>query len=122
MECRSCHRPAGFLRRLCDDCACIWRLYERHRGTVGLTQFLDVLLDAGVPRATIEAALESDPDGGGALRDRLTADMANQMLADMGVSTRQTPADVKRLRESGAPSASTTRPTADAKPPPTSRR
>jgi hypothetical protein len=105
------------MRRQCADCATAWRLYEEHRGEIGLTQFLDLLLDAGLARDTIEAALLYDPDGGGALRDRLTADMANRMLADMGVAGRQTAADVKRLREQGGGGASTTRPAGDAKPP-----
>ena len=117
MECRSCHAPAGFLKRLCEPCTEVWRLYEHHRGDVGLTQFLDLLIDAGLARDKIEAALEGDPDGAGALRDRLTADMANRMLADMGVAGRQTPADVKRLREGASAGASTTRPVGDAKPP-----
>ena len=121
MECRSCHAPAGFLKRLCADCAKAWSLYEQHRGDVGLTQFLDILLDAGLTREKIEAALAADPDGGGALRDRLTADMANRMLADMGVAGRQTAADVKRLREHGGGGAATTRPSGDAKPPPSRR-
>lgn len=121
MDCRSCHAPAGFLKRLCDPCAEVWRLYEQHRGSVGLTQFLDLLIDAGLAREKIEAALNGDPDGEGALRDRLTADMANRMLADMGVAGRQTAADVKRLREGGGAGASTTRPAGDAKPPPTRR-
>jgi hypothetical protein len=109
------------MKRLCDSCAEAWRLYEQHRGTIGLTQFLDLLIDAGMERERIEAALAGDLDGQGALRDRLTADMANRMLADMGVAGRQTAADVKRLRESGGAGASTTRPAGDAKPPPSRR-
>ena len=121
MRCVSCHTPAGFLKRLCHPCAQVWRLYEQHRGAIGLTQFLDLLIDAGIARERIEAALAGDPDGGGALRDRLTADMANRMLADMGVAGKQTAADVKRLRESGGAGASTTRPASDVKPPPARR-
>lgn len=117
MTCRSCHRAAGFLRRLCPGCERAWSLYDAHRGNVGLTQFVDILLDVGMVREDIEAALHGDRDGAGALRDRLTADMANRMLAEMGVAARQTAADVKRLRETGGGGASTTRPEGDARPP-----
>ena len=97
-------------------------LYVSHRGELGLSQLVDRFIATGVSRAKIEAVLAADPDGEGALCDRITADMANRLLADMGVAPRQTAADVRRLREAGAGSASTVRPGGDAAPPPTRRR
>lgn len=117
MRCASCHEPAGFLKRVCPDCARVFSLYEQHRGDLGLSQLLDVFIADGVPRAKIEAALASDLDGVGALQDRITADMANSLLAAMGLQRRHTPADVKRLRETGGAGASTSRPSNDAVPP-----
>lgn len=117
MRCRSCHERAGVLKRRCDDCARLFALYEQYRGELGLSQLLDLFIATGITRAKIEAALASDPDGRGALRDRITADMANRVLADMGVTPRHTAADVKRLRDSGAGAATTTRPTDDTAPP-----
>jgi hypothetical protein len=117
MRCASCGDSAGFLKRLCADCARVFALYEQHRGDLGLSQLLDIFIEAGVPRPKIEAALASDLEGAGALQDRITADMANSLLAAMGLSRRHTPADVKRLRETGGGGASTTRPTGDAAPP-----
>ena len=40
------------MKRLCAPCAEVWRLYEQHRGSVGLTQFLDLLIDAVVSSTT----------------------------------------------------------------------
>jgi hypothetical protein len=117
MRCRYCGERSGLLRRQCEDCGVLLDLYERHRGELGLSQLVDHFIASGVARAKIEAVLVADPDGEGALRDRVTADMANRLLADMGVTPRQTAADVRRLRERGGGSASTVRPG----PPPTRR-
>ena len=92
-------------------------MYEQHRGDIALSELLDRLIATGVARAKIEAVLDRDPDGTGSVRDRVTADMANQLLAAMGVPARQTAMDVRRLRERGGGGASTTRPAGDATPP-----
>jgi hypothetical protein len=110
------------MRRRCDDCGVLLDVYAHHRGEVGLSQLLDRFIATGVPRAKIDAVLAADPDGQGAIRDQVTADMANRLLADMGVAPRQTAADVRRLRERGSGAASTTRPAGDVGPPPTRRR
>jgi hypothetical protein len=121
MRCRYCRDRAGLLRRECDQCRELLALYERHRGELGLSQLLDVFIATGASRAKIEAVLASDPDGDGALRDRITADMANRLLAHMGVTPRHTAADVKRLRERESGSVSTSRPAGDVLPPTTRR-
>lgn len=122
MRCRYCGERSGLLRRRCDDCTALLDLYARHRGELGLSQLVDCFIATGVARTKIEAVLAADPEGEGALRDRITADMANRLLAEMGVAPGQTAADVRRLRERGGGSASTVRPGGDAAPPPTRRR
>jgi hypothetical protein len=117
MRCRYCAEYAGLLRRRCAECSCLLDLYDRHRGDIALSELLDRFIATGVARAKIEAVLDRDPDGTGSLRDRVTADMANQLLAAMGVASTQTATDVRRLRERGGGGASTTRPTGDATPP-----
>ena len=117
MRCRSCQQSAGLLRRLCVECGRVFALYERQRGEIGLSQLLDLAIADGVPRAKIEAALTSDLDGSGTLQDKITADMANRVLADLGHPPRHSAADVKRMREQGGGLATTTRPSGDAGPP-----
>lgn len=80
-------------------------------------ELLDLFIATGITRSKIEAALAADLDGRGALRDRITADMANRVLADMGITPRHSAADVKRLREGGSGEATTARPSGDATPP-----
>lgn len=122
MRCRTCGERARLLRRRCDDCDSLFAIYEGVRGDVGLSELLDRFIATGVGRPKIEAVLASDPDGEGTLRDRITADMSNRLLADMGVAGRQTAADVRRIREQGGGGASTARPAGDAAPPPARRR
>jgi len=117
MRCRYCAEYVGLFRRRCADCRSLLDVYERHRGDVALSELLDRFIATGVARTKIEAVLDRDPDGTGSIRDRVTADMANHLLAAMGVASNQTAADVRRLRERGAGGASTTRPTTDAMPP-----
>lgn len=117
MRCRSCQNRAGLLRRLCADCRRLLAIYAQHRAEIGLSQLLDLFIATGIAREKIEAVLASDLDGRGALRDQITADMTNRVLADMGVTPRHTAADVRRLRESGPGVVSTSRPGGDAAPP-----
>jgi hypothetical protein len=63
---------------------------------------MTALAQTGASLQEIECFLGADPDGRGALRDRIAADMANQLLAAFGQTTRQSPADVKRIRQRGA--------------------
>ncbi len=117
MRCASCHEAAGWWKRRCSDCATVLALYERTVGELGPVQWLELFESHGVPRAKIEAALAYDPDGRGTLRDRMAADMTNRVLADLGVASRQTAADVRRVRERDAGGASTARPANDVRPP-----
>ena len=117
MRCVSCQEAAGWWKRRCSDCSKVLALYEQWAGELGLLQLLDLFESHRISRAKIEAALAHDPDGRGTLRDRMAADMTNRVFADLGLSTRQTVAEVKRLRERGDASASTARPASDVRPP-----
>ena len=81
-----------------------------------MLQLLDLLEAHGVPRAKIEAALANDPDGRGALRDRMTADMTNRVFADLGIDSRQTAADVRCLRDGRSEGLSTSCPAGKGRP------
>jgi len=62
---------------------------------------LDLLVATGAPQRTIKRFLDADPNGHGSVRDQIAADMTNQLLEAFGQRTRQSVADVKRIRERG---------------------
>lgn len=62
---------------------------------------MQLFVESGVPLATIERFLEADPQGQGSIRDQITADMTNDLMRALGNDTRQTAADVKKLRQRG---------------------
>jgi hypothetical protein len=70
------------------------------RGRVGYGEFLDELERTGVPKEKIVAFLKADPDGKGSVQDQVTAEMTSELMRVMGMSGRQTPEEVKRIRNS----------------------
>ena len=62
---------------------------------------MQLFVDTGVVGDSIEKFLEADPYGQGSIRDQITADMTNDLMRALGNDTRQTAADVKRIRERG---------------------
>ncbi len=72
---------------------------------------MQLLVDTGIATEKIERFLEADPNGSGSIRDQIAADMTNDLMQALGNDTRQTAADVKRLRERGNWSSLDRRPT-----------
>ena len=70
------------------------------RGRVGYGEFLDELERTGMPKEKIVAFLKADPDGKGSVQDQVTAEMTSELMRVMGMSGRQTPEEVKRIRNS----------------------
>jgi hypothetical protein len=70
------------------------------RGKVGFGQFLDGLEQTGVAKEKILTFLQADPDGKGSIQDQVTAEMTTELMNVMGISGRQTPQEVKRIRTS----------------------
>ena len=101
MKCGYCREWAGWLTKVCADCRRLLDIYEAHKGQGGFLQFLDLFIETGLPREKIEAFLAADPRGEGSVKDRILADMSTELLGAMGVNTRQSAQDVKRLRERG---------------------
>lgn len=60
---------------------------------------LSKLEETGVAPDKIMLFLKADPEGKGSVQDRVTAEMANELLRVMGIRDRQTPEDVKRVRK-----------------------
>jgi hypothetical protein len=72
------------------------------RGRVGYGEFLDGLEQTGVAREKIMVFLQADPDGTGSVQDQVTAEMTTELMKVMGISGRQTPEAVKRIRDNVA--------------------
>ena len=67
-----------------------------------MATMMGLFLATGAPRRKVERFLESDVGGAGAVRDVIAEDMTNQLLEAFGQRRRQTPAEVRRIRERGA--------------------
>lgn len=101
MRCRLCRRPAGLLRRRCRTCLALWAVYESNLGAP-LHYLLPLLAATGAGDDHLRDFLAADPDGQGALEDRIAAAMTNQLFESFGgTQGRQTADDVRRLRRRG---------------------
>jgi len=100
MRCRACRERRRWFRRLCDECAQLLAVFNAHRGA-DMGAMLDAFMAVGARREAVERFLAADPDGHGTIRDRIAADMTNDLLAAFGQTARQSVGEVKRLRERG---------------------
>jgi hypothetical protein len=98
VRCAYCGERAGFWSRLCGDCSKLMSCVQELRGRVSYGQFLDGLERTGVAKEKIITFLKADPDGSGSLQDQVTAEMTTELMKVMGISGRQTAAEVKRIR------------------------
>jgi hypothetical protein len=62
---------------------------------------MDAFVASGVSQEQVEKFLNADPDGSGPIRDQIAAEMTNQLMEALGRPSRQSAADVKRIRERG---------------------
>jgi hypothetical protein len=98
-NCVYCGQRAGIFSRVCPDCKKLLARVRELRGKVGYGEFLDGLEQTGVDKEKIFAFLKADPDGTGSVHDQVTAEMTSELMKVMGISGRQTPQDVKRIRD-----------------------
>lgn len=96
--CAYCGDRAGFFGRACGECKRLLARVSELRGKVSYGQFLDGLEQTGVAREKILRFLTADPDGAGSIQDQVTAEMTTELMNVMGMSGRQTPQEVKRIR------------------------
>lgn len=98
--CVYCGDRVLFWRRTCRDCKKLLERVEELRGRVGYGEFLDQLERTHVDKEKIVRFLSADPDGKGSVQDQVTAEMTTELMKVMGIGGRQTPEEVKRIRES----------------------
>lgn len=99
-RCAYCGERAGLMSRMCRDCQKLMARVDELRGRVGYGEFLDGLERTGVAKEKILAFLKADPDGKGSVRDQITAEMTTELMQIMGIAGRQTPQEVKKIRDS----------------------
>lgn len=63
---------------------------------------MELFIASGAPREKVEKFLLADLDGTGTVRDRIAADMTNDLLRAFGQASRQTPREVERIRQRGS--------------------
>jgi hypothetical protein len=97
-RCVYCGDRAGIFHRVCGECKKLLARVRELRGKVSYGQFLDGLEQTGVDKEKILTFLKADPDGTGSIQDQVTAEMTSELMKVMGISGRQTPQDVKRIR------------------------
>lgn len=88
------------MSRMCRDCKTLMRRVDELRGHVGYGEFLDGLESTGIAKKKIMAFLKADPEGKGSVQDQITAEMTTELMQIMGIAGRQTPQEVKRIRNS----------------------
>jgi len=99
MRCIYCRKRAGLMRRVCDPCGKVIAVVERAGGEVGMAGLVDLFLAEGLTREQVDVVLDAQLSGAPTLRDRLTSNMANALMRGLGMPGRQSPEDVKRIRE-----------------------
>jgi hypothetical protein len=99
MRCVYCHERAGLFRRICVVCSKVIAIVDKAGGDIGLAGLVDVFTAEGLTREQVDRVLDAPVDGGPTIRDRLTSQMANVLMRNLGMPGRQSPEDVRRVRE-----------------------
>lgn len=84
---------------VCQDCRKLMARVDELRGRVGYGEFLDGLERTGVTKEKILIFLKADPFGNGSVQDQITAEMTTDLMRVMGIAGRQTPQEVKKIRD-----------------------
>jgi len=99
MRCVYCRKRAGFVRRVCEPCGRVIAVVEHSGGEVGIAGLVDLFVAEGLTRERVDIVLDAQLEGQPTLRDRLTSNLANALMRGLGMPGRQSPEDVKRVRE-----------------------
>jgi len=99
MRCTYCRERAGLIRRVCDPCGRVLAVVERAGGDVGIAGLVDLFIAEGLTRERVDLVLDAEVDGQPTLRDRLTSNLTNSLMRGLGMPGRQSPEDVRRVRE-----------------------
>src|SRR5260370_38869918 len=98
MRCIYCHERAGFLRKVCTPCAKVVAIVDRAGGEVGLAGLVDIFVAEGLTREQVDVVLDAQVGDAPTIRDRLTSNMTNVLMRNLGMPGRQSPEDVMKVR------------------------
>ena len=98
MRCTYCHDRPGFLRRACVPCAKVVAIVDRAGGEVGLAGLVDIFIEEGLTREQVDVVLDAQVGAEPTIRDRLTSNLTNVLMRNLGMPGRQSPEDVMRVR------------------------
>ncbi len=66
---------------------------------MSIAGLVDLFIAEGLSQQQVDVVLDAQADGQPTLRDRLTSSMANALMRGLGMPGRQSPEDVRRVRE-----------------------
>jgi hypothetical protein len=99
MRCVYCRQWAGLIRRICPICAKVVAIVEQSAGSVGLVGLVDIFAAEGLTREQVDRVLDAQIADQPTVRDRLTSDLTNVLMRGLGMPGRQSPQDVRRVRQ-----------------------
>ncbi len=102
MRCVYCLQWAGLIRRVCPTCAKVVAIVEQSAGSVGLVGLVDIFAAEGLTRKQVDRVLDAQIGDQPTLRDRLTSELTNVLMRGLGMPGRQSPQDVRRVRQAMA--------------------
>ena len=88
------------MRRTCSTCARVIEIVDKSSGAVGFQTLVDIFKAEGLTQAQVDIVLDAHVGRGPTIRDRLTSQMTNALMRGLGMPGRQSPDDVRRVRES----------------------
>jgi len=88
------------MRRTCPTCAKVIQIVDRSAGQVGFQTLVDIFKAEGLTQGQVDAVLDAHVGCAATIRDRLTSEMTNALMRGLGMPGRQSPEDVRRVRES----------------------
>lgn len=87
------------MRRVCPTCTKVVAIVGRAAGKVGLASLVDIFKAEGLMREQVDRVLDAQIGSAPTLRDRLTSEMTNALMRGLGMPGRQSPEDVRRVRQ-----------------------
>jgi len=100
MRCAYCRARAGLIRRTCPTCARVIEIVDKAAGNVGFQTLVDIFKAEGLTKEQVDSVLDAHIGRASTIRDRLTSQMTNALMRGLGMPGRQSPEDVRRVRES----------------------